>query len=282
MLARPTRHEGRIARRHETRAWDAVDAVGVGARREGQGGRRIEPNPVRSSRRAGRTTLSRTAKPCGPGTRCWCQAFAEDASSRPDVDASPISARRRRQEGIRLRGERAISRQSTAQGRPGCFRLRLWFSPCALLAQCSAQGPWVPAGIRSSLRPRLLEGEKTSKPRAHRAARTLKRVHRLRSIGCRHNCPSLRRRCRSSQRWCFGEGAWHTLRRRAWAKAKCVFPADDSGIHALLHGGSMRIAGAGAVVTAAVTTPTPSVSPARRLRRCGYPPPRTAWSPRRV
>jgi hypothetical protein len=79
MLARPTRHEGRIARRHETRAWDAVDAVGVGARREGQGGRRIEPNPVSPSRRAGRTAPTRTAKACGPGTRCWCQAFAEDA-----------------------------------------------------------------------------------------------------------------------------------------------------------------------------------------------------------
>jgi hypothetical protein len=113
----------------------------------------------RPAKPLGEPGLSRTAKPCGPGTRCWCQAFAEDASSRPDVDASPISARRRRQEGIRLRGEHGISRQTTAQGRPGCFRLRLWFSPCALLAQCSAQGPWVPAGTRSSLRPRLSEGE---------------------------------------------------------------------------------------------------------------------------
>jgi hypothetical protein len=28
---------------------------------------------VNGSRRARRTALKRTAKPCGPGTRCWCQ-----------------------------------------------------------------------------------------------------------------------------------------------------------------------------------------------------------------
>jgi hypothetical protein len=154
-------HPARGADRASSRnaGWGCGGRVSVGA----QGSRRAVlsqvSRPVSEVRRAGRTTPTRTAKACGPGTRCWCQAFAEDASGRPDIDASPISARRRRQEGIRLRGERAISRQTTAQGRPGCFRLRLWFSPCALLAQCSAQGPWVPAGTRSSLRPRLSEGE---------------------------------------------------------------------------------------------------------------------------
>ena len=47
---------------------DAVDA----RRRRGrwlQGGQ-----PVSGSRRAGRTTLTRTAKPCGSGIRGWCQA----------------------------------------------------------------------------------------------------------------------------------------------------------------------------------------------------------------
>jgi hypothetical protein len=157
-FARPTRHEGRIARRHETRVGDAVDAS-ASARKANR--RAVLPQvsrPVSEVRRAGRTAPTRTAKACGPGTRCWCQASRR--RRRPtglmlrQKSAGAMEARR-----IRLQGERAISRQTTAQGRPGCFRLRLWFSPCALLAQCSAQGPWVPAGTRSSLRPRLSEGE---------------------------------------------------------------------------------------------------------------------------
>jgi hypothetical protein len=80
-------HEGRWPS-SRTLGWDAVDAAASGA----QAGRRAVLRE--RSLRAGRTMLlptssmlrractaieasdeggSRTAKPCGPGTRCWCQ-----------------------------------------------------------------------------------------------------------------------------------------------------------------------------------------------------------------
>jgi hypothetical protein len=62
---------------------------------------------------------------------------------------------------IRLRGERGIRRQTIAQGRPGCIRLRLWFSSCAFLHYLAHRGPRVPAGTRSSLRPLDKRGSKT-------------------------------------------------------------------------------------------------------------------------
>ena len=40
-----------------------------------------------------RTTLKRTAKPCGPGTRCWCQVD-EGTSTQPGFDVPPIHQRR--------------------------------------------------------------------------------------------------------------------------------------------------------------------------------------------
>jgi len=46
----------------------AVDAAASGARGCSQGGLFRE-----RTRRAGRTALKRTAKPCGPDTRGWCQ-----------------------------------------------------------------------------------------------------------------------------------------------------------------------------------------------------------------
>jgi hypothetical protein len=133
--------------------------------------------PVSEVRRAGRTTLSRTAKACGPGTRCWCQAFAEDASGRPDIDASPISARRRRQEGIRLRGERAISRQPTAQGRPGCSGFACGFPPVHCLRNVQHRGhgcrpaPGLPCALVRRERTKEM-----SKTRAKCVARTRRRV----------------------------------------------------------------------------------------------------------
>src|SRR6516165_5248208 len=51
---------------------DAVDAGGVGAITQSQGGSNRERD---ASRR--RTAPARTAKPCGPGCRCYSQAFAE-------------------------------------------------------------------------------------------------------------------------------------------------------------------------------------------------------------
>jgi hypothetical protein len=54
-----------------------------------------------------RTALMRTAKPCGPGTRCWCQVGG-GASARPGLDNPyPLMTVTRR---IRRRGEHGISR----------------------------------------------------------------------------------------------------------------------------------------------------------------------------
>ena len=69
-------HEGRIA---------IVTNVGMGCGGRGSIGRVrcVRRAVIRErSQRAGRMTLSRTAKPCGPGTRGWCQAGGD--SARPD------------------------------------------------------------------------------------------------------------------------------------------------------------------------------------------------------
>jgi hypothetical protein len=71
-------------------------------------------------RRAGRTTPKRTAKPCGPGTRCWCQtAGGEIDPTGFDSAIKPAATVTRR---IRRRGEHDISRQTIARGMPECFR----------------------------------------------------------------------------------------------------------------------------------------------------------------
>jgi hypothetical protein len=52
--------------------------------------------------------LLRTAKPCGPGTRCWCQAgggFLDPTGVRSTANLSATVTRR-----IRRRGEHGISR----------------------------------------------------------------------------------------------------------------------------------------------------------------------------
>ena len=61
----------------------------------------------------------RTAKPCGPDTRCWCQAAGGDLIQ-PDRSAiKPAVTVTRR---IRRRGEHGISRKAIAQGMPDCLR----------------------------------------------------------------------------------------------------------------------------------------------------------------
>jgi len=58
--------------------WDAVDAAALSAWRfAGRVSR--ERNKAR-----GRTALKRTAKPCGPGIRCWCQVCG-GASAQPGL-----------------------------------------------------------------------------------------------------------------------------------------------------------------------------------------------------
>ena len=52
--------------------------------------------------------LLRTAKPCGPGTRCWCQAGG--GSSNPTGFRSAVNSLATVTRRIRRRGERGISR----------------------------------------------------------------------------------------------------------------------------------------------------------------------------
>ena len=73
--------------------------------------------PVSDRRARRRTALKRTAKPCGPGTRCWCQVgggFSSPTGYRKTFNP-PMTVTRR----IRRRGEHDISRKTIAQGRPG-------------------------------------------------------------------------------------------------------------------------------------------------------------------
>src|SRR3979411_2893869 len=51
---------------------DAVDAAALGVKRDGRAGFGLSQTRERSTARR-RTVLLRTVKPCGSGTRCWCQ-----------------------------------------------------------------------------------------------------------------------------------------------------------------------------------------------------------------
>jgi hypothetical protein len=83
---------------------DAVDAAALGARWDGRAGRKA----CERSRARRRTALMRTAKPCGPGTRCWCQVGG-GMSARPGFEhaVNSLTTVTRR---IRRRGEHEISR----------------------------------------------------------------------------------------------------------------------------------------------------------------------------
>src|SRR5947209_16488900 len=81
-----------------------------------------------SEGRARRTALKRTAKPCGPGARCWRQAGGDVAN--PTGFAKIFNPPATEAKGIRLRGERGISRKPTAQGMPGC-------SGCTCMLVCA-------------------------------------------------------------------------------------------------------------------------------------------------
>jgi hypothetical protein len=155
--ARPvlSRQEGRIA--IVTNAgWDAVDAAALA--------RRFVRRAVSVSecRRAGRTALLRTAKPCGPGTRCWCQVREGEAArpGRPFAVNLRTTVTRR----TRRRGERGISRQPIAQGMPECLPLNLYARVHFFFAHPAHETAGA-ARTRHSLLP-LLWGEGLRKPRA--------------------------------------------------------------------------------------------------------------------
>jgi hypothetical protein len=106
--------------------WDAVDAAA--SARSGVAGRvpRERSTGAQDERRQspakpfGEDGWLRTAKACGPGTRCWCQVgggFVGPTGFDKTAN-SPTTVTRR----IRRRGERAISRKAIAQGMPECLR----------------------------------------------------------------------------------------------------------------------------------------------------------------
>src|SRR4051812_22141007 len=95
----PSRQEGRIAIVTNARR-DVVDAAASARKVDAGRGKTRE-----RSRRAGRTALKRTAKPCGSGTRGWCQAAG--GACDPTGSVEPSSRQRWRQEEF-------VSRESSA------------------------------------------------------------------------------------------------------------------------------------------------------------------------
>ena len=92
---------------------DAVDAGGVGAITQSRGG---------SNRERWTSRMTNGAGAYGKSVWSWLSllrsSFRGDASTRPGLAASSIREATEAKR-IRLRGEHAISRQATAQGRPG-------------------------------------------------------------------------------------------------------------------------------------------------------------------
>ncbi len=109
----PGPRRGAIVRRSE-RGSGCGGRGCVGHAKAGPG--RDEPREV--GRRADGRRSQRTAKPCGPDRRCYGQALRRWLWARPGLETSPIreatEARRNS-----APGRAGISRQTTAQGRPG-------------------------------------------------------------------------------------------------------------------------------------------------------------------
>jgi len=104
------------------------------------------------------------------------EVFAKPNRVRKTVNSPMTEAK-----GIRLRGERGISRQTIAQGRPDALRWTCMLV-CALLCAI-AHGIAGAARTRSSLRPHRARA--SVKPRAHRAARSRVHAH-AHPPGCRY------------------------------------------------------------------------------------------------
>jgi hypothetical protein len=82
-------------------------------------------NVDKARKQCPRQRAARTAKPCGPGRRCYGQAVRGDVREPNRADGIIQFARRGRPEGNRLPGEHGISCPTTAQGRP-CVGLHLY------------------------------------------------------------------------------------------------------------------------------------------------------------
>ena len=178
-LRHPAPTRGAYRDRHGRWVRDAMDAAASGAR--GVAGRASAVSDRTARRRPALKRLRRnfgpaahepvegfwrrkprTAKACGSGTRGWCQADGDlsgPTGLRRIVNSSATEAK-----GIRLREERAISRKTIAQGRPGVPAhlavTRVHFVRTIAGAE----------GTRLSLRPLFLRANVNCNPRARRAA----------------------------------------------------------------------------------------------------------------
>ena len=90
-----------------SRTWrrDAVDAAASGATRIAGRAKLVSD----SIERARRTALLRTAKACGPGTRCWCQVWRRRALPNR-VSETSFNPQATVAKGTRHRGEHEVSR----------------------------------------------------------------------------------------------------------------------------------------------------------------------------
>jgi len=144
----------------------------------------------------------RTAKPCGPGRRCYGQAFAEMCASPTGWTASSIRGAREARRKVRLPGEHGISRPTIAQGRPS-DRRHLYAAVRFFCATSSRSGPRVPVGTRSSLRPLGLEGgeiEQSSGEFSRENAKACLQPHTHCHRPARPDDPVLRDSCGSTER----------------------------------------------------------------------------------
>jgi hypothetical protein len=125
--------------------------------------------PVSGSRCARRTTPMRTAKPCGPGTRGWCQAVGGEFG--------PTGSRRHQagRDGGKTNSSPGRARHKPSNhcaGNAGVFRLYLYarvrISMHTLHTRPRVQrAPGIPCTLRFRK-----EGTRSSKPRAQCVART--------------------------------------------------------------------------------------------------------------
>ena len=105
----------------------------------------------------------------------WLVSNRRRFSRSPTGSCKTVNSQMTEARGIRLRGERGISRKTIAQGRPDALRWTCMLV-CALLCAIAHETAGA-ARTRSSLRPPWARA--SVKPRAHRAARS--RTH----IQCR-------------------------------------------------------------------------------------------------
>ena len=108
---------------------------GARAREALQGGLKLCLGAVSDRSAQDERRSSRTAKACGSGTRGWCQAGG--GCSNPTGFDQPSIRAATEAKGIRLRGERAISRQTIAQGRPDALRWTCMLVCALLCAHCT-------------------------------------------------------------------------------------------------------------------------------------------------